>query len=84
MEQDSYDILLEYCACALRKQLFNMSLTKWLVKRRTDGSTSDKKVRKAAEEAIQKDQEELKQKVCKRKSSERHYLEPQMKTVIGK
>ena len=58
-----------------------MYLTKWLVKR-SDSSISDEKAIKAAAEAVEKDQEELKRKVCKRKSSKRHYLEPQMKTVI--
>ena len=74
-------MILKCCACALRKQLFKMCLTKWLVKRRSDSSISDKKAMKAAAEPLEKDQEELKQKAHKKKSSERHYLEPQMKTI---
>ena len=60
-----------------------MSLTKWLVKRRSDSSTFDKKMMKVAAEGLEKDQEEQR-KAHKNKSNKRPYLESQMKAVIRK
>ena len=54
-----------------------MSLIKWLIKRKSDGSTSvQRAIRAAAEavEAVQHEHEELECKGWKRKSNKRHTM----------
>ena len=64
-----------------------MSLRQYLKNKSSDQSASDQRaLRGAAEcvEALQTQQDELKQKECKMKSSEQHHYDQATKTVLGK